>query len=174
MEGKHTMIEIINSISVNAETAAALNGGNKSLLILPYSKLAQAIRPDHSIAVLEPFLPTGDGGMLWAADYPKSFGWQPAHIMPPVLARMHIRLSIGKLVYDSHIAEQDMVADGIYRVGVQWAWQRLTVPAVLYDTASDAWHAAQAVAWGRTRATSYSTKSVMFKVTVERARSAVA
>lgn len=162
MEGKGQVI------CCSREVSASLHRGQRSVLILPFSKRFDDMVGNRSLAVLEPYRAAGDT-VLFAADYAESYGWQPAHMMPPVYSRMRLEIERVRMVYDRDLVERDFLADGVYRIGCAFAWERVSERPLEYATAAEAWSVSRMVAWGRTaRGPRETTKSLLVNVAVKK------
>ena len=136
------------TITVTAETAASLWSQQRSLLILPFSSWRSQQLANRILMVAEPFDIAPTGGVLYAGDYPHSYGWKPATAMTDELCRMWIEVKRVRLVYEHSLNESDLLADGVHRVGTKFAWQRRAEVILEYDTAAEAWKASLAASFG--------------------------
>lgn len=141
------MQPLSRNLPVTAEVAASIARGERKTMILPFSKESSAAALHKRLVVLEPYL-RSPGAALYAADYPLAYGWDAAAHMPANLSRFDLMVDRVKLVYDRDLSETDMIADGVYRIGCAFAWQRLAVKPAEFETARDAWLASQKAAWG--------------------------
>lgn len=158
------------TIVCTAEVAASLWSGQRSLLILPYRQATVTMLDERrTLMVQEAYDIAPTGGTLYAADYPTSYGWKAAMSMTEDNARMWLSVvGRARLVYDRDITEASMIADGVYRVGCRFAWQRRAERIMEYETAAAAWNYSRRAAWGHTPAPGRLSKSVVIEVRVEK------
>ena len=142
----------MSSLIVTAEVAASLRTGKRSLLMLPYSTAHDGLLSIPELDVLEPFV-VNHGKILYAGDYPTSYGWSPAHHMRAENVRMRVSISRVRLFYKTALTDQQLLDDSVYRHGDGFAWQRLALNPVTWPSAAAAWVESQKAAWGQTGGT---------------------
>lgn len=122
-----------------------VKGKRTTMLIIP--ELGKWLGYRGPIAILEPYRIDVDAEYGLTTSYQalgSGLGWRGASTMPPAASRLTM---IVERAEPAMPFESDMLADGVYRVGDQYAWQCMASKPRLFANVVAAWKESFTANW---------------------------